>query len=96
MHTLSFLSTSNTTRRFDWSFTVVAVDRLILRVDFLRHHQFNVSLARHLLMSVDGNVNLPLMSSSSTSTLLSKISSAYQEILTEDCWPQFCAWPCQA
>ena len=61
----------------------MAVDRPILGADFLRHHQFDVSLARHLLVSVDGDVSLPLMSSSSPSTLLSKISSEYQELLPE-------------
>ena len=42
-----------------------------------------MSLARHLLVSESGSVSLPLMSSSSSSSLLSKISSAYQEILSE-------------
>ena len=60
---LSFFLTSNTTHRFNWSFTLAAVDRLILGADFLRHHQFDVSLACHLLVPV--NVSPPLMSSSS-------------------------------
>ena len=37
---------------------LAAVDRLILRADFLCHHQFDVS---HLLVSVDGDVCLPLI-----------------------------------
>ena len=40
----------------------------------------NVSLALHLLVSVNGKINLLLMSSSSTSSLLVKISPAYQKI----------------
>ena len=68
---------------FDWSFTFAAVDRSILGADCLRNHQFDVSLAHHLLVSVNGDVSLPLMSSSSPSTLLSKISVQYQEIMLE-------------
>ena len=79
---LSFSSTSNTTLWLEWSFTLATVDRPILCADFLGHHQFEVSLTRHLLVSMNGDVSLPLMSFSSTS-LLSKISSAYQEILSE-------------
>ena len=45
--------------------------------DFLCHHQFDVSLAWHLLVSVIGDVSLPPMLSSSPSTLLSKISIKY-------------------
>ena len=43
------------------------LDRPILRTAFLRHHQFDVSLTRHMLVSVNGDVYLPLMSSSSPS-----------------------------
>ena len=53
------------TQRFEWSFTLAAVDRPILSADFLRHHPLEVSLSRHLLVSVNGEVSL--MSSSSHS-----------------------------
>ena len=62
---------------------MAAVDRPILGADFLRHHQFDVSIARHLLVSVDGEVQLPLLPYSSSSTLLSKVSVSYQEVLAE-------------
>ena len=62
---------------------VAAVDRPILGADFLQHHQFDVIIARHLLISVDGEVELPLLPSSSPSTLLSKVSVEYQEVLAE-------------
>ena len=62
---------------------LVAVDRPILGADFLRHHQFDVSITWHLLIFVDGEVQLPLLPSSSPSTLLSKESVEYQEILAE-------------
>merc|ERR1712074_356811 len=58
---LSFSSSTGGTHRFDWEFTLAAVDRPILGADFLRHHQFDVSIARHLLVSVDGEVQLPLL-----------------------------------
>ena len=80
---LSFSSSSSKTHRFDWNFTLAAVDRPILGADFLRHHQFDVSIARHLLISVDGEVQLPLLPSSSLSTLLSKVSVKYQDVLAE-------------
>ena len=80
---LSFSSSSGGTHRFDWEFTLAAVDRPILGADFLRHHQFDVSIARHLLVSVDGEVQLPLLPYSSSSTLLSKVSVSYQEVLAE-------------
>ena len=80
---LSFSLSSGRTHRFDWEFTVAAVDRPILGADFLRHHQFDVSIARHLLVSVDGEVQLPLLPYSSSSTLLSKVSVSYQEVLAE-------------
>ena len=47
-----------------WNFTLAAVDRLILGAYFLRHHQFDVSITWHLLISVDGEVQLPLLPSS--------------------------------
>ena len=63
--------------RFDWEFTLAAIDCPILGADFLRHHQFNVSIARNLLVSVDGEVQLPLLPYSLSSTLLSKVSVNY-------------------
>ena len=72
---LSFSSTSSRTHRFDWNFTLAAVDRPILGADFLQHHQFEVSIARHLV-SVDGEVQLLLLPSSSPSTLLSRCPSS--------------------
>ena len=45
--------------------------------------EWNVSLTRHLLVSVNDEVSLRLMSSSLSASLLSKISSAYQEIMAE-------------
>ena len=62
---------------------LVTVDRPILKTNFLRRHQFDMSLPPHLLVSVDVNVSLPLMSLSLPSTLLFKISSEYQELLVE-------------
>ena len=41
---LSFSSTTYTTNRLDWSFTLVAVNRLIIGADFLHHHQSDVIL----------------------------------------------------
>merc|ERR1711860_431160 len=41
---LSFSSSSGGTHRFDWEFTLAAVDRPILGADFLRHHQFDVEI----------------------------------------------------
>ena len=70
---LSFSSTSSGTHQFDWNFTLAAVDRPILGADFLRHH----------LISLDGEVQLLLLPSSLPSTLLSKVSVEYQEILAE-------------
>ena len=78
---LSFSLTSSSTHRFDWNLTLAAVDHQILSADFLRHHQYDVSIAQHLLVSVDSEVQLPLLASSSPSTLLSKVG--YQEILAE-------------
>ena len=52
---------------------MAAVDRPILGADFLRHH----------LISLDGEVQLLLLPSSLPSTLLSKVSVEYQEILAE-------------
>ena len=63
--------------------TLAVVDRLILGLDFLRHHQLDVSLACHLLVSVNGDVSLPQMLFSSSPSLLSNILGAYQEILSE-------------
>ena len=81
---LSFASTSTTTPlRFSWDFTLAAVDRPILGADFLRHHQLDVSLARHLLISANGEKRLPLMSSSAPASLLAKVSATYQEILAD-------------
>ena len=62
---------------------MAAVDRPILSADFLGHHQFDMSIARHLLVSVDGEVQLLLLPSSLPSTLLSKVFVEYQEILAE-------------
>ena len=62
---------------------MVAVNRPILGADFLLHHHFDVSLACHLLVSVNGVVRLPLMSSSLPSNLLSKVSVEYHKILVE-------------
>ena len=45
--------------------------------------QFPSRSLRHLLVSVDGEVQLLLLPSSSPSTLLSKVSVEYQEILVE-------------
>ena len=45
--------------------------------------EWNISLTRHLLVSVNDEVSLRLMSSSLSASLLSKISSAYQEIMAE-------------
>ena len=42
-----------------------------------------MSIARHLLVSVGGEVQLLLLPSSSPSTLVSKVSIQYQEILAE-------------
>ena len=78
---LSFSSSSFGTHRFDWNFMLKAVNGPILGDDFLRHHQFDVSVACHLFISVDGEVHLPLLPSSSPSKLLSKVSVEYQEIL---------------
>ena len=78
-----FSSSSGGTHRFHWNFTLAAVDCPILGADFLRHHQFDVSIARHLLISVDGEVQLLLLPYSSPSTLLSKVSVKYQEVLAE-------------
>ena len=67
----------------EWIFTLEVVN-LILDAEFLCHHQLGVSLTRHLLVSVNGEVSLPQMSSSSPS-LLSKISSAHQKIFPGTC-----------
>ena len=61
---------------------LAAVNCLILSADFLRQHQFDMSIAQHQLDSVDGEVQLPLLPSSSPSTLLSKVS-IYQQVLAE-------------
>ena len=61
---LSFSSTSSRTHRFDWNFMLAAVNCLILSADFLRQHQFDMSIAQHQLDSVDGEVQLPLLPSS--------------------------------
>ena len=43
---------------------LAAVNCLILSADFLRQHQFDMSIAQHQLDSVDGEVQLPLLPSS--------------------------------
>ena len=62
---------------------MAAIDRPILFPDFLRHQQFDVSIACHLLISVDGEVQLLLLTSSLPLTLLSKVSVEYQEVLAK-------------
>ena len=62
---------------------MAAMDQPILGADFLRHHQFDVSHVHNLLVSVNGDVSLPLMSSSLSPSPISKISSTYQEILSK-------------
>lgn len=81
---LSFASSSSpSSHHFTWDLTFAKVDRPILSAYFLQHHHLDFSLPCHFLVSVDGETWLPLMSSSSPSFFLTKISPAYQEVLAE-------------